>query len=356
MGITYNEALVTYRDSKYNFAGTLVVGSQSFSMGARISNLSTKTVQFRSRISNAGLSVVNARGRIAASVNHGLTIQANIKELCATYNEVGVKYNDPGRSYWGCLSSATRTLSMRAFIFVPPKTMSMRGSIQGVCATYNEAGVKYNDPGRTYWGCITASMQSLQMRAFILSAPKTVSMRANILGPRTMTMRARMSRQQGWPIPNPVDPSFPSFQPTQLNMRGNITQGSLSDQTMRIQANIFKGSTHLMAARGRIVKNHTLSMRASIRPRISSNVVLMTYDVARASKTLVTMLFYTQGNLGIQGMSMGARIVKRRRSGFTGHFIVFNQQIPSAVIPFNFKSGTPVTDQQFGMRANVVRP
>lgn len=347
MGITYNEPLVTYRDPAYTYSGTLVAFAQSFTARARIAVLSTPTVQFRSRIANAGLSLIDMRGRIAATVNQGLTSQGRIAALTTQNLQARARIAD--------LSSATFT-SRGRIVLSGNRTFSALASIKTPCASYNQAGVTYNDPGRSYWGCLGSTLQTFTMRAFILAAPKSIQMRAFILGPRTLSMRTRISRQQGWPIPNPVDPSFPSFQPTQLTMRSNITQGSLSNQTMQMQANIFKGSTHLMSAKGRIVLNHQLTMRANIRPRISSRIVKMTYEVARASRTLVTMLFYTQGNLGIQGMSMGARIVKRRRTEVTGHFIVFNQQVPSSVIPFNFRAGVPTTDQQFGMRANVVRP
>lgn len=201
---------------------------------------------------------------------------------------------------------------------------------------------------------ITANV-SLQMRARIAAqASKTfqarvrilatvdraIDMRAHIknLATQALQMRARMARRQGWPIPPALDPSFLTFQPTQLQMRARVKQGVRAAQSIDLRASIIHSSAHLLQLRARIVIASRLSMRARIKPRRAQTLATMTYLVARASKTRALMLFYVQGNVVEQTLSMKARIVKAQTTRVTNVFVAAQALSGSSILTFGFDS------------------
>lgn len=198
--------------------------------------------------------------------------------------------------------------------------------------------------------------RTIQARARILvNNTRTISMRGFIKTPRPISMKGRVARHQGWPILNVVDPGFPLFQPTQLSMRGRITQGSPGSQSLDMRAKIIKGGTVLLQARGRIVKAGYLSMRAKIKPRFSSSKAAMIFRVANAQQSTALMLFYTQGSVGQQSMTMKARIAPVYRTAVTGFFTINRDPGSSKVIAIGFESDTGAR-QVLSMKARIAIP
>lgn len=200
--------------------------------------------------------------------------------------------------------------------------------------------------------------ETFQARARILATvDRTIDMRAHIRNKTTrdLEMRSRISRQQGWPIMSPFDPGFSLFQPTQLNMRARIVQGVRTAQTIDMRANIRRGDTSLLLMRARIVIAASISMRARIKPRRLQTRASMTYYVARAGQARALMLFYTQGNVIEQSISMRARIVKAQQTRVTGTFVVHSTTSGATVLGFNFDSNER-TLQQIRMGARIKAP
>lgn len=201
-----------------------------------------------------------------------------------------------------------------------------------------------------------ASTKTFQARARILATvDRTISLRAHIRNKttRTLDMRSRLARHQGWPIPNPVDPGFTLFQPTQLNIRARITQGSRATQTLDMRANIRRGATQHLTLRARIVKAANLTMRARIKPFRSRTTAIMTFSVSANRQTRALMLFYTKGNVYEPTMSMRARISKPYQTRAAHTIVVSKTGSGSSVLTFGFDSDQ-VTLQQLRIGARIV--
>jgi hypothetical protein len=206
--------------------------------------------------------------------------------------------------------------------------------------TYNQTSFTYDQPLYTYDGDLVSGV--LGMRAFITR-------------PTIFDARARIARQQGWPIPDPVDPAFPTFQPTQLNMRGRITHGSSALQTLSMRGNIRRGDTLALQMRARIVLAGYLQMRARIKPRFSKASAKMIYYVSNSGQTKALMLFYTQGFAGSQSMTMKARIAPVYKTRMTSQLLVTQAQGNAKVIPIRLDSAQ-ATDQILTLRARIAVP
>lgn len=205
-------------------------------------------------------------------------------------------------------------------------------------ATYNESGVTYNDVRYRYNGTLLVSTATLQMRARI-AAPNTstLDLKARIHAPRLLQMLGRIARRQGWPIPGPMDPTFDTFQPTQLDMRARIPGPQpIGSQSFQALARIFHGATPTLDMRGRIVLAATLSMRAKISGQQSQHLPF-TYWVQSDQVTRLKILFYTEGAASAQRLQMGARIAAVSRKRFTGYFLVaFTPVTTGGVQALNF--------------------
>lgn len=223
---------------------------------------------------------------------------------CETeYNESGYTYNKNGLSYAGCLE-------------VSPTS--------GCNVRYNELGFTYNQERTTYFGCT-----------------------------HDLMMQARISRQQGWPIPDVGDPGLEGFTDTRLRMRAAILGPDLGLQTLRMKAKIRLGGTFTLDMLARIVTASHLQMRARITGRGSSRVP-MQYDVSRTSQTRYQMLFYVEGNYGLQTLQVQAFIAKRRSARLMGHFIIAGGSNTNKIGTFTVSIQNR-TEQSLRIGAGIIR-
>lgn len=314
MGITYNEPGVTYSARGYDYSGTLRVTSQGLQMGARILAHADRDISIRVRISNSSMHLMDMKGRISVTHVGTVSMRGNVKAQCATYNQVGFTYNQPGANYLGCLNSTVQLMSMKARISVlQDQTLTMRGNIK---------------------------------------PPKMLDMRALIKRPQPISMRARLSRRQGWPIPDALDPSFSTFQPTQLQSRARITGPQFGSQSFQALGRITHGATLHFQMRGRIAKAHELSMKATIAGKRSGTIHFI-YHVQSPQTGRLNVVFYTEGLASSQTLGMGARVAAVHRQRFTGYFLVSDTpQISDNVQVLNFSNFTG-THQSMVMRAFI---
>jgi hypothetical protein len=180
--------------------------------------------------------------------------------------------------------------------------------------------------------------QNLQMRARIqATSTKTIDIKAAILAPTTIDMRARILRQQGWPIPGTEDEGINGFTDTSLRMLARIQGPTLSDQALTMKAKIRLGGLYELTARARIVTAASLQMKARI-TGVGSSRITMEYDVSKAEQIRRRMVFYVAGNSATQTLRTQAFIVKRRTSRITGRYLVTsgdnNQTINTFVVSF----------------------
>ncbi len=152
---------------------------------------------------------------------------------------------------------------------------------------------------------------------------RTMTSRAWILGPYHISIRGRISRQQGWPIADPIDVGFSLWQDTRLDLRTRILHYiAFPTQTIRIKGRVTYDKTLGMQSQARIVTAQFLQMRANILPRFFTVQVAASFRVQRTSQTRLRVVFYIRGRSQNWQFTSKARIVKASSSRMTGHFIV----------------------------------
>lgn len=201
------------------------------------------------------------------------------------------------------------------------------------------AGIAYREPGVSYQGIggTEASIATFSGRARI-SAPanKTIMARSNILSTAvtktitgrsrvnpTVSGRARILRQQGWPIVETEDPGFFLFCDTRLYSRGKISRYlNHPTCTLRVLGRVTYSKTMTCSMKASINAGTTLSARARISPRYLSSHVTAQFSVREVAERFVRVVFYMKGQSTEQTIGAQARIVKTSHTRVTGHFVV----------------------------------
>lgn len=183
----------------------------------------------------------------------------------------------------------------------------------------------------------------LDMRGFILNSTRV-----------TLDLRTRVSRQQGWPIPDLTDPAFTTFQPTQLSLKARVRIPDYGSQTFRSRARIFYGATQTLSAQARIVSGQNLTMGARIVGRKQGNVAF-SYTVRAEQRAKLSMVFWVSGTASSQTLGMGARIAGVRRRRFTGYFLVTDAVPTIAGVQRLSFSGGVLYNQTIGSRAFITK-
>jgi hypothetical protein len=196
----------------------------------------------------------------------------------------------------------------------------------------------------------------MSMRARIKGVPQTLSIQARILAPYTLSLRARISRRQGWPVVDPSDPGFSLWQDTRLALRARVLHYiAFPTQGLRMKGRVTYGKTLSLQFKARIVTAGFMSMRAHILPRFFTTSVRMSFDVRRTSQTRLRVVFYMQGAMQNWPLSMKARIVKTQTTRMTGHFVVAMPVVFDKVLTIENPSTLSGTRQTLTMRARIVK-
>ena len=197
----------------------------------------------------------------------------------------------------------------------------------------------------------------MSMRARIKGVPQTLSIQARILAPYTLSLRARISQRQGWPIPNPSDGNYAMWQPTQLDCRARLTNYlAISGQALRVKGRVgYRTVLQSLQCGAHIGRAGTMQMRASIRPQFITSSVRASFFVQRTSQTSVRAVYYMQGTSQAWALGAKARIVKPYTSRCTGHFIVATPIAFSPVVVVENPVVLGRTLQTFSMRTRVVK-
>lgn len=234
-------------------------------------------------------------------------------------------------------------------------------------AIYNQTGWIYNEPGRVYDDCgISEEGQELQCRARISKLnDASIDCRAYILGPATLAvkariqaddkidLRARVSRQQGWPIPSDDDPASLDFTPTQLLLRARLSGASFAASSISPKGRIRLGDTINMSARGHIVPAQNCTIRARIRG-VKDTSVGFTFDVRQTQEFITFLRFYVPGNYYEKNLSMRGKITRTASRRMTGIFTVVQGNNNKSYNTF-VSGARSKTLQSIGVRAGIVR-
>jgi hypothetical protein len=161
----------------------------------------------------------------------------------------------------------------------------------------------------------------------------TFSSKAWITGDQRFSVRARVSRRQGWPIPDTDDPYFEMWQDTRLYGRANLTNYlALTTQTIRIKGRVTYSQTLALTAKARIVTAQTLQIRANIVPRFLTTHLPVSFRVQETAQRKLRVVFCTEGYSRNRTFTVRARIQQSYSYRVTGHFIVPTATATSTVI------------------------
>jgi len=169
----------------------------------------------------------------------------------------------------------------------------------------------------------------------------------------TVEVKALIGRRQGWPIPEPTDPAYSLFTPTQLTAKGTISAPSSGSASISARAALYRGGTMLVSARARIVLNGSVSARAKIRGRASSGTTML-YSIRQAQYSAMIGSFFVQGHLVQRTVGARAKVVGVHQKTMSGLFIV-TSSTPSNIQRFDF-AADPSQSKIITSRAFIIKP
>jgi hypothetical protein len=173
----------------------------------------------------------------------------------------------------------------------------------------------------------------------------------------TITARARLMRQQGWPIPDIEDPGFLTWVDTRLYAKTHVTNLiALTARTLRVKARISSPEKPQFSARVRVVSGQTIKARVRIEPLFRTNVLPVSFSIRQVEEQALRMLFYTRGQTGFQSFKAKTRIVHSDEARVVGHFIVVTPSgMIHGILPVKDPQGSSKTLQTASMRVRIAR-
>jgi len=228
--------------------------------------------------------------------------------------------------------------------------------IQGIVIPYDQIGYTYDDPKLLYDAGIFGN-QILSSRARILVYHiEILSSKAWIKAPQRFTTRVRVSRRQGWPIPEVGDPEFDLWQDTRIYSRVRMSNYiAFPTQILRLKGRVTYSKTLGIQSKARIVVAQTLQIKANILPKFFTAHLPVTFQVQQTSQRKLRVVFYTEGAIRSCQLTAKARIVQMYRSRVTGHFIVPMPTVFSTVMLIPNPVTSVRTQQTLSTRAKVVK-
>ncbi len=299
---------------------------------------------------------------------------------------MGISYREPGKAY---RSSIKYDGSGGAVTF------SACAKIGQALLSYEEPGLTYNDPLYTYNGETANTIARFTARARIAALHsasftargrilagnlQTVTARARMLTVETETftakarlsigqkfqaksrimptlyMRARISRQQGWPVPETDDDGLLIFQDTRIYSKAKVSQYvGYPTYLLNMKGRVWYGKTQGLETKARIVNGPTMSIKAQILPRFFYSRLHCSFDIEQVAQTRMRVVFYTEGQYTRQTLGMRSYIQKMMSTRMTGHFIVAMTPQVQGVMQVSNPTSSVKAVQTLGMRVFVVR-
>ncbi len=251
--------------------------------------------------------------------------------MATTYDQSGVIYDQVGFIYDNSTGSAS--LQCRARILAAPtKTLQCKARIPGSFTCKARIQKSHTEAiqckatiahSQYFWikaRIIHPTLQGLGIRARCKTTLQTLSIRAHLLS--GLSLRARIQRQQGYPVPGAGDLGFSGFTTTKLLLRSHITQAGIFNQGLTLRTRIIWQRNKLLLSRANIKLCNTIQIKANIRPRFQYSILAGQFNVLGNSVTSLRGIFYINGINTICGISIKASIARTIIKQFTGHFII----------------------------------
>jgi hypothetical protein len=199
------------------------------------------------------------------------------------------------------------------------------------------------------------SRPTIQMHARIKGGPVwTLNSQARIIHGSAWEIKARLSQQQGWPIPTGYDDQTYVFTDTSLYMRGRIGEAILYESTIGLRTRIYPVKIVSLSGQAHLISGQSMQMRANIKPWRKYVHLPCTYRVQFVGKKRLRMVFYMHGNYQTAQVGVGARITWKAQTRFTGHFIVPMPTSLESIMTLETSNNLSY-GQMFGTKAFITR-
>lgn len=269
---------------------------------------------------------------------------ARIGPALVGYNESGFSYNEPVYSYNGYLASTAQHLS--ALVRIEGsyyKTLTARTRIRAGSVNFISAR------GRI----LKRQTTTLGTKAR-LSIGQKFQAKSRIMP--TLYIRARVSRKQGWPVPETDDDGLLIFQDTRIYSKAKVSQYvGYPTYLLNMKGRVWYGKTQGLETKARIVNGPTMSIKAQILPRFFYSRLHCSFDIEQVAQTRMRVVFYTEGQYTRQTLGMRSYIQKMMSTRMTGHFIVAMTPQVQGVMQVSNPTSSVKAVQTLGMRVFVVR-
>jgi len=280
--------------------------------------------------------------------SQSLLVLSCIGEALTAYDEVGLTYNDSFYTYDGNFTGTARKTV---------RTVRVKASIRNTVSRSLSVGANIY---RRFEQTITAKAsvrntvtQSFQGKAYIITQ-KQIMLRGRIIP--TISLKARLSRQQGGIAPGHEDPGYMLWTDTSLNTKANLYHYiGYPTYTVQSKGRVLPIRTNKLDTRVRIVGGQVIGAKAYIRPLWSYCHVPMSFRVSQMARQRATMIFYTEGRVTTPTVTTKAYIAKRMSARVTGHFLVAMTPTVAGVMHVDNPTTKAKTLSLLSMRAYIAR-
>jgi hypothetical protein len=168
---------------------------------------------------------------------------------------------------------------------------------------------------------VHTTYQTIGIKLRMISTLQTMCARANINF--QFRVQARVSQQQGWPIPTPSAGNYFLFQPTQLKMSAIIIGPQHYAQSIIFKGRIDWTRNLIVSSKGRIILGNHIGIVAAIRPSSITVSLPSTFNVLGQTVFSTRMIYYVNGAFTTQAIGIGATIQQAQTTvQVTGHYLV----------------------------------
>ena len=237
---------------------------------------------------NATLRSISIGCRISCKSNYTLTVQSRINKK-KTF-------------------TAQSRISNRTY-----RTITSQARIAN--RTYHTITSQAKIASRTY--------RAIGIQARLRSFLYNVSIQAHILRGK-LTLQARISRRQGYPVIGPDNPAYSGFTATQLSLRSYIKNTVVhTAQTVLLGCYISPKKQKSISCQARIGHGHQISIQARIRPRIVTGIIPCTFNIQNTMTGILQFNFDVNTGL-LSGQSISSRVYISRpvRKKIFCHFTI----------------------------------
>jgi hypothetical protein len=283
------------------------------------------SIDIRASILGPPLALINIRGKVSKIYGSSFTsralinLQNNVSVKSAIANTVLVGLSSGSRIN----ATSTNAMASRGFI-VKITSLNVRTAVQGIVGQFiaiRQVILNSYTPTLGIKARVQTTLQEFSVKALITN---------------DMTVRARLSQRQGWPIADQDDLNYDLFVDTRNYIRASIIGGTRSTPTIRVGASVWWLRRSSMTIKASIIKAGVLSVKALVDRTRKQSTFTGNFNIQGSSEERLRMVFYVKNVGYTPTMQVGAMIVKSKATELRGTFLVYKDgRVGSSVHTFD---------------------